>query len=308
MAQKATNREILIAYQKHKSVWLAAEELGMCGQSVHERLQKLKVTIDGNGQPWTDADQEKLIAFYSAGFLRADGTLDEFCNSMKRTKQFISRKAHELGLSCSTRRISETERFIMGQRAAQYIKENGHPRGSLGMKHTPETKAKISVQSLEGWKKRTQEETAAMMLKGAKTREANGILYKERQGTSWKAAWHEIGGKRKYFRSKWESNYARYLEWLKQVKEIKEWEHEPETFWFDKIKRGTCSYLPDFRVTEKNGAVVYHEVKGWMDDRSKTKIRRMKKYYPKIKLIVIDSKKYKELSRQVSGLVPGWES
>lgn len=127
------------------------------------------------------------------------------------------------------------------------------------------------------------------------------------QKTTWKAGWREIGGKKKYFRSRWEANYARYLEYLKKHKEIKEWDHEPETFWFDGIKRGCRSYLPDFRVTLNNGEVEFYEVKGWMDDRSKTKIKRMAKYHPDIKLIVIQEKEYNFIKKAVSPLIPDWE-
>lgn len=128
-----------------------------------------------------------------------------------------------------------------------------------------------------------------------------------RANASWGAAWREIGGVRKYYRSKWEANYARYLEWLKEKGEIQKWEHEPETFWFEGIKRGCMSYLPDFRVTEKSGTVVFHEVKGWMDDRSKTKIRRMAKYHPNVKLIVVDSKAYAAIKRVMQPIIKEWE-
>ena len=94
---------------------------------------------------------------------------------------------------------------------------------------------------------------------------------------------------------------------LLPIGEIKKWEHEPETFWFESIMRGCRSYLPDFRVTENNGSIVYHEVKGWMDARSKTKIKRMAKYHPDVKLIVIDSKAYNALAKQMSKSIVGWE-
>ncbi len=128
-----------------------------------------------------------------------------------------------------------------------------------------------------------------------------------RTNVPWKAAWREIGDKRIYARSKWEANYARYLEFLKKNGNIIEWEHEPETFWFEKIKRGVRSYLPDFMVTELDGSIVYHEVKGWMDARSKTKINRMKKYYPRVALRVIEAKSYTALAKQLSGLINDWE-
>lgn len=139
-----------------------------------------------------------------------------------------------------------------------------------------------------------------------RTRAANGNYAPQRKGTSWKAAWREIGGKRKYFRSRWEANYARHLEVLKSRGEIIDWEHECEVFWFNGIKRGCVSYLPDFKVTTKDG-VEFHEVKGWMDAASKTKIRRMKKYHPQVKLVVIDAKAYRKLEKTVGGVVSGWE-
>lgn len=125
--------------------------------------------------------------------------------------------------------------------------------------------------------------------------------------TRWDQGWRTIGGIKKYYRSRWEANYARYLEWLKTHGQIQSWEHEPKTFWFEKIRRGTRSYLPDFRIVENNGAIRFHEVKGWMDARSKTKIKRMAKYYPDITLIVIDSNAYKAIARQMSNAIEGWE-
>ena len=105
--------------------------------------------------------------------------------------------------------------------------------------------------------------------------------------------WYNLNTKRYYFRSSWEVNYARYLEWLLSRKDIKSWEYEPDVFWFEEIRRGVRSYLPDFKITNNNGTIEYHEVKGWMDPKSVTKIKRMAKYYPKTKLIVIGKEEYK---------------
>lgn len=102
-------------------------------------------------------------------------------------------------------------------------------------------------------------------------------------------------------------NYARWLEFLKLRQEIVLWEHEPETFWFEKIKRGVRSYLPDFRVTLNGGGIEYHEVKGWMDPKSKTKIKRMAKYYPKTVLIVRDAQWFKTEGKKLRNIVPGWQ-
>lgn len=125
--------------------------------------------------------------------------------------------------------------------------------------------------------------------------------------TTWKAGWRDIGGYNKYYRSRWEANYARYLQFLKESGQIADWSHEPETFWFTEIMRGCRSYLPDFRVSENNGSIVYHEVKGWMDSRSKTKLKRMKKYYPDVELILISEKEYIEIEKKLGGIIKGWE-
>lgn len=187
----------------------------------------------------------------------------------------------------------------------QRLKENGHPKGALGMKHTNETKQKLSESTRKMWENMPEhikdEYAKRASINGHKASPFN------RKGATWKSGWREFGGTKKYYRSKWEANYARYLQWLLENKQILKWEHEPETFWFEGIKRGVMSYLPDFRVTENDGTVVYHEVKGWMDDRSKTKIKRMAKYHPNVKLIVIDSKAYKAIEKKAKILIKDWE-
>lgn len=89
--------------------------------------------------------------------------------------------------------------------------------------------------------------------------------------------------------------------------DIISWQHEPDTFWFDKIKRGTRSYLPDFKVELKTGKIEYHEVKGWMNPKSKTKLKRMKKYHPTVSILLIDKKMYAEIKSMFSRIIIGWE-
>lgn len=120
----------------------------------------------------------------------------------------------------------------------------------------------------------------------------------------------EINGKFYSFKSRMESRYAHYLEWLRINDGIQHWQYEPKTFWFNaagaNLKRGTVSYKPDFLVFEAGGATWY-EVKGYMDSRSLTKIKRFNKYFPEEKLIVIDSKWFSRNYKKLKGLVPGWE-
>lgn len=122
-----------------------------------------------------------------------------------------------------------------------------------------------------------------------------------------KHGWIEIGGKRYYMKSIWERNYARYLQWLKEQGEIKEWEYECKIFYFHKISVGNRTFKPDFKVTENDGSYHWDEVKGWMDARSKTKLNRMARYYPKEEVNIIGKEEYYTLSKQVKNLVPEWE-
>lgn len=119
------------------------------------------------------------------------------------------------------------------------------------------------------------------------------------------------GGRRadlenKYFRSSWEANYARYLNFLVRQRQIVSWSFEAESFEFP-VKRGTRFYTPDFKVVNLNGSVEYHEIKGWMDQRSRTKLNRMKKHHPHIKLLLIEQRAYYEIAHKVGPLIPGWE-
>lgn len=122
----------------------------------------------------------------------------------------------------------------------------------------------------------------------------------------WKQDWAEIGGKRNFYRSRWEYRFALYLEFMKKHGKIMDWEHEPETFYFEGIKRGTNNYKPDFRVTFPTGNTEWFEVKGYMDAKSKTKIKRMAKYHPQIVLRVIDGTWFKTNSLLLKKVLPNW--
>ena len=92
---KATDAEILEAYEKTGSVWKAGEELGMSGQSIHERLKKM-----GKSKPvnvFTEEEKDRLRREYVA--YRDRGRLQELADSMGRTKQFICRQAKKLCLT-----------------------------------------------------------------------------------------------------------------------------------------------------------------------------------------------------------------
>lgn len=120
------------------------------------------------------------------------------------------------------------------------------------------------------------------------------------------------GGKRedldnRFFRSRWEANYARYLNWMVKRGEIERWEYETVTFEFPQVKRGTRFYTPDFKIFNKDGSHEFHEVKGYMDAKSITRHTRMARYFPHEKLVMIDKAFYLSLAKEMSRLIPGWE-
>lgn len=302
-SKKASDADLVAAYADLKSVWAVGARFKMAGQTVHDRLSALGAVTPPN--VLTEADKNRLLAEYPGH--AANGTLATLAASMGRTKHYLCRHARALGLTNQRRKKAPHVAAAASERARNGIVLHGHPRGMKGKTHSAETKAHLSGAMTRVWGAKSQDEKDAVIMAQARGRRAAGTTPRGRPETSWKAAWREVGGKRIFFRSRWEANYARYLEWLRVRGEIQSWEHEPETFWFEGIRRGAMSYLPDFKVTENSGAVAWHEVKGWMDSRSKTKIARMARYFPKVRLIVIDSKSYKSIARQMAPMIDGWE-
>ena len=118
------------------------------------------------------------------------------------------------------------------------------------------------------------------------------------------------GGRREdigiFVRSSWEANWARYLNWLKALGQITDWQYEVDTFEFP-IKRGVRFYTPDFKVFSADGTYVYHEVKGYMDPKSITRAKRMAKYYPNERVIMIDQSEYMAVRKKIGPMIDGWE-
>jgi hypothetical protein len=121
---------------------------------------------------------------------------------------------------------------------------------------------------------------------------------------AYKQFWATIGDKKIYFRSSWEYYYAIFLEKLKQEKKIIDYKHEPKCFWFEDIKRGVRSYLPDFCVIHNDGKEEWCEVKGYYDSKSKTKMKRMAKYYPQVNIRLVGADWFKENLKSCKALEP----
>lgn len=274
-------------YPQHGRAY-CVEHLGRFNKTVAKKIRELKLTLDKSGQFWLDF--QRRAALSKVGKQRPDSRdrINALRDSGKlertpeiRSKLSIAMKRRiESGYSApSTRgtKLSESHRKALTE---------GRKRAALDKSHitnSPEFRQRLSDNM-------------------KKTIASNGIASKGySRGNSGKR--NDIGI---YVRSTWEANYARYLNHMRTTGKILDWVYEPKRFEFDKIKRGSRSYLPDFLVTRLDGSQYYIEVKGWLDQTSKTKLKRMAKYYPSIELEVVTSKEYKEICKNFSHL-PNWE-
>lgn len=270
---------------------------------------------------WTPAEEARLRELYAVEI----PNLQEIAQKLGRPYAGVACKASDLGLTVPGRHrpqstevaraagIKRMQNPELRRRIAETVKrhwqQHGHPRGMLGKHHRPEychairrrVKAMWAnpnhVVNSEAHRQRISDQAMATRMR----------LRREGRLRGYSRA---NGGYREdidlYVRSRWEANYARYLNWLQTQGNIRAWAYEPETFVFEAIKRGTRTYTPDFKVIENDGRVVYHEVKGWMDQKSQTRLKRMAKYYPDIPVVVIDKPIYQAIG-QWRRLIPGWE-
>lgn len=254
--------------------------------------------------PWSQENIDALKAAYALGLGRT-GWLNELAAKIGRDKANVSRKARALGLTNSHRpgdtRVKKPRQLSMlGRFPVSARWKNGkHPRGMLGKQHTKEAKDRMRQTQLGRPRLTpfTDQHRENMSIARASMLRSNPEAFGRNRGK---------GGRRpdlgdRYFRSRWEANYARYLNYAGI-----EWTYEPETFWFESIKRGCRSYTPDFWIPSLG---CFHEVKGWMDAKSKTKLARMKKYHPTVKIVIIDKAWFESARKNgLQSLVPNWES
>ena len=273
---------------------------------------------------WTTEEKEILISWCDKhnGFYYGQ-EINDLANKLGRNVGAIQNKITQYGLGSRVRVSHEGRkdtRMFKGnisalrkhqsERQKTHINTHGHPKGMLGKHHTQRTKERLSKKGVQRQASILPLDRELRIQKMLATKERNGTLIvpQFKDGNMYSRT---KGGKREdldncYFRSAWEANYARYLNFLIENNEIKGWEFEPETFWFEGVKRGCRSYTPDFKIVNNYDEVEWHEVKGWMDKKSKTKLKRMKKYHPNIQIIVIGEDEYKAISKW-KAMIPNWE-
>lgn len=77
--------------------------------------------------------------------------------------------------------------------------------------------------------------------------------------------------------NKTEASYGLFLSRQKEAGEIQEYHFEAVKL---KLAENRCTYTPDFMVIAKDGAVEFHEVKGFWKDDARVKIKVAASIYP----------------------------
>ena len=286
---------------------------------ISKKLNKSKSAVRNKAYSLGITHKEKYYTEDEIWFLKENYdkmTYTDMAIILEKNKANVCRKCKELGLKKTKNNksllveVKEKYKFTEEDRkkSKETIKRKNelglHPKGYLGHKHSEETRKKLSQASKKGWDNMTEEKMIIRNAKQRQTRIKNGTLNPmTKQKNPYSRA---KGGKREdlnniYFRSSWEANMARYYNFI-GVK----WEFEPKTFIFENITRGSVSYTPDFYLPEEDKWI---EVKGWMDGKSKTKLKRFAKQYPEEykKLQLITEKEYNEIKKKVAPFIKNWE-
>jgi hypothetical protein len=300
-----------------------AADLGRTPSAVRNRCARLglrKAAVS-----YSD-DERRIVAEWYRNRRGHKVEIAALAKMLGRPTIAVNRLAREMGLTdkaanqrdaagrypCKRPRFeSDAERRAhQSERQRRRIAEHGHPRGMAGKTHTPEAKAGMA-EDLAKWRESVgaggRSEVARKAVATRVERYGTGgptFLISENPYSRAKRGYiDDIPGI--HFRSLWEANYARYLDWLREQGQIESWAYEPDTFVFHGVTRAPVTYTPDFRVTELDGSVVYHEVKGWMDGKSKSKLKRMAKFYPAVRIIVVDESGYRAIAKWAAA-IPHW--
>ncbi len=270
---------------------------------------------------WTPEDEAALRDVYASAKSSRQLGLQELAVRLGRSMASVHVRASRLGLGDFSRpktghpkgpkprkfATAEELRLHQSKTRREWMATHEHPRGYAGHSHGAEVRKKISAKSRAAWLRPESGHNSEQR----RQKMSDAFVGRKNMRSGYNRS---AGGRRPdlgnvYFRSSWEANYARYLNRLLATGKITDWAYEPHTFVFEAIKRGTRSYTPDFRVGVGVGVgVEWHEVKGWMDKKSRTRLARMARYFPNEVIKVLDAKWFRAAQR--SGLadsIHGWE-
>src|SRR5882724_3203575 len=213
--RKATTEQILESYKKTNSVWKTAKELGLCGQSIHERL--VRINKNNHRNILTKEEKDLIESVYVSGILRGNRKLKELSLKINRTIPLIVRYAKSKGITMRSCSFTEEKKRENGERTKRYILEHGHPKGFLGRKHTIEAKRKQGLSGVKMWADKNHKVNSKEHRHMLSDRQSKLMIERAKKSpqsiySNAFHAWREFPkGKKYFFRSKWEINYAYYL-------------------------------------------------------------------------------------------------
>lgn len=298
-------KSIIDKYNELHNVWKVGEFYGISGQTIHNRLNAIGVIHNMNYFSTKDKDilKEKYIDYKERGLLQ------NLADELGRTKQFICRKAKELGLTGRVKKynFSKEKHLLLSNSAKNRIKKYGHPKGALGLTHSTESKEKISNALKNSWQNNRDlwrnSEKRKLRSDHMMNMQESGKLGARSRGY---ITLVEVGNKYFTVKSSWEYNIALYLEYLKTNGLITNWEYESKKFVFKYNTLGVRSYKPDFTVT-RGDRIYYIEVKGWEDKKYEVKRSLMEKEYPEERVIYIKDKEYHKIERKYADKLQLWD-
>ena len=308
-----------IEYLKNEYAKLDGKKVTNIVERVANKLGKNKASVRNKAYELGITHKEKFYTDKQIQFLKDNidkMTYADMAIILGKENSNVYRKCKQLGIiktiECQSKiaevkpkyKFTKEDRQKGVETNRKKAKMGLHPKGYLGHKHSPETREKLSQAGKRAWEQLKGIKLEEWKKHQRETRIKNGTL--NPMINQEKPYSRAKGGRREdlnnqYFRSSWEANIARYYNYLG----IK-WKYEPKTFIFENITRGSVSYTPDFYLPETDQWV---EVKGWMDGKSKTKLKRFEKQYPDEykKLILIQEKEYNEIKRKVAPFIKEWE-
>lgn len=253
---------------------------------------------------WTNDEENALREGY-----KKNTPIPEIAKQLNKTPSAIKAKAHDMGITNKNIHFTKEQiEFMKYASDKMTYKEIGEALGGRNYHNICRKFKELGINKTKMkskfWILADEETKTQVKLKRREARIKNGTLNPMKNQSNPYS--RSKGGKRAdlnniYFRSAWEANIARYYNYL-GVK----WEYEPKTFIFKNITRGSVSYTPDFYLPEEDKWI---EVKGWMDGKSKTKLKRFKNQYPEeySKLVLIQEKEYNEIKKKLSCFIKNWE-
>ena len=268
--KKFTNKEDDIIRDHYPNLHLSeiAELIGRTKKSVVNRAYIIRV--ENKRKIWSPLEIDYLTEFYNS-FDKTEGfDLNILVERLGRHRSTICKKAKELGLTNNCRKATEQHKVNSGNGLKEHYKTHEHPKGMLGKHHTPEVCEQMGNYrkgrklNLSDGERKARAERSREMIK--KLMNGKNMYSRTKSGIR-----EDLGI---FVRSNWEANFARILNFLELS-----WEYETKTFKLKTEKYGEKEYIMDFFVKDGIGYMV--EVKGWLDSKSKIKIKMFKECYPK---------------------------